>query len=76
MRNFFNDFKNLESNDKNIIVFIIGLILLILQKPIELISFYSSIILFILGLLCIIFSTIKSYLEDKKDGQWNNILFK
>ena len=69
MRNFFNDFKNLESNDKNIIAFIIGLIVLILQKPIELISFYSSIILFILGLLCIIFSTIKSYLEDKKDGQ-------
>jgi ABC-type antimicrobial peptide transport system permease subunit len=64
-----NNFRNLESNDKNILFFMLGFTLLVVQKPIELFSYLISWIIFLIGFLCVFGSMFKSYLEDKKDGQ-------
>ena len=62
--------KQLSSNDKNILMFMIGFISLVIQKPIEILSNLTSWIVFSLGIGLLLFSMFRSYLEDKEDGRW------
>lgn len=64
-----NNLKSLEPNDQNILMFMLGFILLILQKPLELITYGFSVFIFLIGVLLLIISMFRSYLEDKQDGQ-------
>jgi hypothetical protein len=68
IKQIIQNIKELDSNDKNILIFILGILLLIIQKPIEFFSIEISWMVFLLGLLSLFGSILKSYLEDRDNG--------
>ena len=53
--------NSLEPNDQNILMFMLGFILLILQKPLELITYGFSVFIFLIGVLLLILNNKQAF---------------